>query len=198
MWPEHAWTWNWNQCLIAPLQVVRQVKLLCAFPQTSCSYGYRAGSVLALFEESKPSNTSGISIALNSGTWRGRTSLHNQIEFLVQKAMPCISWRWKYPYRSYTMFPCFMLLNHVPGSLHNCETALFLTYIRGWKIGTMVSSMWSFVFRTTMFAIHLPRLSAKHQLLRGRNHQKCWTFDGLLLISTLSKFEIWNLLAPLG
>lgn len=63
------------------------------------------------------------------------------------------------------MCPCFMLLNHVPGSLHNCETALFLTYIRGWKIGTMVSSMWSFVFRTTMFAIHLP----KHQLLRGGN-----------------------------
>ena len=59
------------------------------------------------------------------------------------------------------MFPCFMLLNRVPGSLHNCETALFLTYIRGWKIGTMVSSMWSFVFRTTMFAIHLPRVSAK-------------------------------------
>lgn len=38
----------------------------------------------------------------------------------------------------------------------HCETGVTWTYIRGWKMGTMVSSMWSFVFRTTMFAIHLP------------------------------------------
>ena len=41
-------------------------------------------------------------------------------------------------------------------SLLSTVRPVFWTYIRGWKMGTMVSSMWSFVFRTTMFAIHLP------------------------------------------
>ena len=150
MWSEHEI--EPHQCLIAPCILSGKSNSFLSFPRPAVLTN-SAGSVLALFEESKPSNN----------FWHLNSS---KLE-LGERGLLCTEYHDNdhTHYRLYTMCPCFMLLNHVPGSLHNCETALFLTYIRGWKIGTMVSSMWSFVFRTTMFAIHLP----KHQLLRGGN-----------------------------
>lgn len=72
-----------------------------------------------------------------------------------------ISWTNHLKAFSHSIMPCVVHAKVPP--LH-CETGVCFgawTYIRGWKMGTMVSSMWSFVFRTTMFAIHLPPKSTK-------------------------------------
>ena len=83
MWSEHET--EPHQCLIAPCSLSGKSNSFLSFPRPAVLTNIVLGVCLLSSKRANPATTSGISIALNSGTWRERTSLH------------WISWRWSYP-----------------------------------------------------------------------------------------------------